>query len=42
MDAPERLVDYQRVKTVWAILRGRHPLFASRVEMHNYDDIRFV
>lgn len=30
-----------RVKAVWAILRCRHPLLASSVEMENYEDIFF-
>lgn len=31
-----------RVSLVWAIMRLRHPLLASKVEMHDYEDIRFV
>ncbi|KAF9454147.1 hypothetical protein P691DRAFT_718074 [Macrolepiota fuliginosa MF-IS2] len=31
-----------RVHLVWAILRARHPLLGARIEMHGYDDIRFV
>lgn len=33
---------FERVRTVWAILRLRHPMLASRVVMHDYDDVRFV
>ncbi|KDQ63271.1 hypothetical protein JAAARDRAFT_119702 [Jaapia argillacea MUCL 33604] len=40
--APEHLVRRARVRTVWAILRNRHPLLAAEVEMHDYDDVRFV
>jgi hypothetical protein len=40
--APERLVRRERIRFVWAILRNRHSLLASRVEMKNYDDVRFV
>ncbi|KAF9469852.1 hypothetical protein BDZ94DRAFT_35159 [Collybia nuda] len=36
------LLDVRRIRLVWAILRIRHPLLASRVEMHDYDDARFV
>ncbi|THH33423.1 hypothetical protein EUX98_g750 [Antrodiella citrinella] len=39
---PEHLVAPARVRTVWAILRLRHPLLCTNVEMHAYDDIRFV
>lgn len=31
-----------RVSTVWAILRLRHPLLRAHVEIHDYDDVRFV
>lgn len=40
--APTRLVNRERVRLVWTILRLRHPLLASTVKMHNYDDVRFV
>jgi len=40
--APERLVLRPRVRTVWAILRMRHPLLASSVVMQGYHDVRFV
>ncbi|PCH33967.1 hypothetical protein WOLCODRAFT_135419 [Wolfiporia cocos MD-104 SS10] len=40
--APERLVRRPRVRTVYAILRLRHPMLSARVEMHDYDDVRFV
>ena len=32
----------ERVALVWAILRMRHPLLASKIEMHDYDDIRLM
>ncbi|KAJ7161432.1 hypothetical protein C8R43DRAFT_992866 [Mycena crocata] len=31
-----------RVCLVWTILHLRHPLLASKVEMHDYEDIKFV
>ncbi|KAG1757180.1 hypothetical protein EDB19DRAFT_1656229 [Suillus lakei] len=40
--APEHVVRRARVSMVWAILRIRHPLLASKVVMHGYDDVRFV
>ncbi|KAF5368480.1 hypothetical protein D9758_002233 [Tetrapyrgos nigripes] len=40
--APLYIMDPQCVALVWSILRIRHPLLASQVEMHSYDDIRFV
>ncbi|KAG6841775.1 hypothetical protein C0991_007104 [Blastosporella zonata] len=40
--APPHLLERERIRLVWAILRIRHPLLASKVEMHSYDDIRFV
>ena len=40
--APEHLMERSRVSLVWAILRVRHPLLAARVDMHDYDDVRFV
>ncbi|TFK99712.1 hypothetical protein BDV98DRAFT_570723 [Pterulicium gracile] len=40
--ATPKLVERSRVAMVWAILRVRHPLLASRIEMHAYDDVRFV
>ncbi|KIJ66266.1 hypothetical protein HYDPIDRAFT_109260 [Hydnomerulius pinastri MD-312] len=40
-NAPEHLVRRARVRVVWAILRVRHPLLASTVTMHNYEDVRF-
>jgi len=40
--APEHLVRRARVRMVWAILRVRHPLLASKVVMHDYNDIKFV
>ena len=36
------LVDQDRVAYVWSIMRLRHPLLASKVEMHDYSDVRFV
>ncbi|KAF9245806.1 hypothetical protein BU15DRAFT_40570 [Melanogaster broomeanus] len=41
-DAPEQLVRRARVRAVWAILRVRHPLLASKVIAHNYEDVRFM
>ncbi|KAK0208750.1 hypothetical protein DFS33DRAFT_1372027 [Desarmillaria ectypa] len=41
-NAPARYVLRSRVRLVWAILRVRHPLLASKVQMHDYKDIRFV
>ncbi|KAJ3548604.1 hypothetical protein NMY22_g1201 [Coprinellus aureogranulatus] len=38
--APETMV-HSRVRTAWAILRCRHPLLASAIEMENYEDIFF-
>jgi len=40
--APDHLMTRERVRVVWAILRQRHPLLAATVEMHDYDDVRFV
>ena len=40
--APNHLMTRERVRVVWAILRQRHPLLAATVEMHDYDDVRFV
>ncbi|KAI0785040.1 hypothetical protein C8Q75DRAFT_723299 [Abortiporus biennis] len=40
--APDHVVSRSRVRTVWAILRMRHPLLAAHAEMHDYDDVRFV
>ncbi|EMD41917.1 hypothetical protein CERSUDRAFT_110472 [Gelatoporia subvermispora B] len=40
--APERYVQRSRVRAVWAILRLRHPLLSAHVEMHEYDDVRFI
>lgn len=40
--APRGTFDRERVLVVLALLRIRHPLLASRVEMHSYHDIRFV
>ncbi|KAF8846056.1 hypothetical protein BDN67DRAFT_992998 [Paxillus ammoniavirescens] len=41
-DAPEQLVRRARVHAVWAILRVRHPLLASKVTIRNYEDVRFI
>ncbi|KAJ3511392.1 hypothetical protein NLJ89_g4124 [Agrocybe chaxingu] len=38
---PASLVQRERVVLVWAIMRVRHALLASRVTMHGYHDIRF-
>ncbi|KAF8913145.1 hypothetical protein CPB84DRAFT_1812064 [Gymnopilus junonius] len=40
--APSHLVERPRVSVVWAILRVRHPLLASRVRMNDYNDITFL
>ncbi|KAG1885501.1 hypothetical protein F4604DRAFT_1615682 [Suillus subluteus] len=40
--APEHVVRRARVRMVWAILRIRHPLLASKVVMQGYDDVKFV
>ncbi|VDB86578.1 unnamed protein product [Peniophora sp. CBMAI 1063] len=40
--APHRLVQRERVSVIWALLRLQHPLLASHIRMHSYDDIRFV
>ena len=40
--APNHVMERERVRVVWAILRQRHPLLAATVEMHDYGDVRFV
>ena len=40
--APEHLIARARVRVVWAILRARHPLLASKVVMRDYADVSFV
>ncbi|TFK56650.1 hypothetical protein OE88DRAFT_1730120 [Heliocybe sulcata] len=40
--AVERVMRRSRVRVAWALLRLRHPLLASMVEMHSYHDVRFV
>ncbi|KAJ6604797.1 hypothetical protein DFH09DRAFT_322316 [Mycena vulgaris] len=40
--SPPGIMSRSRVSLVWTMLRLRHPLLASKVEMHDYDDIRFV
>jgi hypothetical protein len=40
--APTHIMERERVRVVWAILRQRHPLLAATVEMRDYDDVRFV
>ncbi|KAJ6503384.1 hypothetical protein C8R47DRAFT_1105925 [Mycena vitilis] len=40
--APPETMSRSRVCLVWTILRLKHPLLASKVQMHDYDDIRFV
>ncbi|KIK70676.1 hypothetical protein GYMLUDRAFT_32717 [Collybiopsis luxurians FD-317 M1] len=40
--AQAQTTERERVAQVWAILRLKHPLLASSVEMYDYDDIRFV
>ncbi|KAH9486485.1 hypothetical protein JR316_0000550 [Psilocybe cubensis] len=39
--APSYMVDRRRVGVVWAIMRVRHPLLASKVKMNDYEDIVF-
>ncbi|KAJ7145201.1 hypothetical protein C8R43DRAFT_1013201 [Mycena crocata] len=39
--SPE-IMKRSRVSLVWAILRVRHLLLASKVQIHDYDDIRFM
>jgi len=40
--ASSSIMNRQSIALVWSILRIRHPLLASQVEMHDYNDIRFV
>lgn len=40
--APVHLFKQESTVLAWAILRLRHPLLASRVEMLSYDDVNFV
>ncbi|KAG6890003.1 hypothetical protein C0995_012963 [Termitomyces sp. Mi166 len=40
--APRHILKRERVRLVWAILRIRHPLLASKIEMYSYDDVRFA
>ncbi|KAF8807859.1 hypothetical protein BYT27DRAFT_7189949 [Phlegmacium glaucopus] len=40
--APSHLIGSSRISLVWAIMRVRHPLLASKVKMNSYDDVRFV
>ncbi|EPQ60425.1 hypothetical protein GLOTRDRAFT_15015, partial [Gloeophyllum trabeum ATCC 11539] len=40
--AVERVMRRSRLRVAWAILRLRHPLLASAVEMLSYDDVRFT
>ncbi|KAF4604942.1 hypothetical protein EYR40_003725 [Pleurotus pulmonarius] len=40
--APKGLARRERAVLVWAILRMRHPLLMSNVDMRDYDDIQFV
>jgi hypothetical protein len=40
--APKSRTLRRRVRAVWAILRMRHPLLASKVVMRSYEDVRFV
>ena len=40
--APSHLVERSHVSLVWAIMRVRHPLLASKVKMNEYDDVRFM
>ncbi|KAF5384779.1 hypothetical protein D9615_001268 [Tricholomella constricta] len=40
--APPHILELERIRLVWAILRTRHPLLASKVKMSDYDDVYFV
>lgn len=40
--APTHIMKRERVRVAWAIFRQRHPSLAATVEMHDYDDVRFV
>ncbi|KAF8956058.1 hypothetical protein BDZ97DRAFT_1672230 [Flammula alnicola] len=40
--APPHLVEHRRVALVWAIMRIRHPLLASKVKMTTYEDVSFA
>ncbi|KAJ7149075.1 hypothetical protein C8R43DRAFT_1008050 [Mycena crocata] len=40
--SPPGIMKWSRVSLVWTILRVRHLLLASKVQIHDYDDIRFV
>lgn len=40
--APPHVLELERIRLVWAILRVRHPLLAAKVEMRGYDDVNFV
>jgi hypothetical protein len=40
--ASPELVQRERVRSVWAILRIRHPFLASKIEMRDYNDVSFV
>ncbi|KXN88807.1 hypothetical protein AN958_06676 [Leucoagaricus sp. SymC.cos] len=39
--SPKRIT-HNMLLLVWSILRARHPLLSARIEMHAYDDVRFV
>ncbi|KAH8835541.1 hypothetical protein DL96DRAFT_1666279 [Flagelloscypha sp. PMI_526] len=40
--APADIVSAKRLVLIWAIMRQTHPLLASKVVMHDYEDIRFT
>jgi len=40
--AAVQFVKRERVRTVWALLRVRHPLLGSKVVMRDYNDVSFV
>lgn len=40
--APPHLMRQEWVTLVWSILRMKHPLLASKVEMHSYEEVHFV
>ncbi|TFK36994.1 hypothetical protein BDQ12DRAFT_736718 [Crucibulum laeve] len=39
---PIALVERPRICLIWAVLRLRHPLLASKIEMRDYNDIKFI
>ncbi|KAH7886096.1 hypothetical protein F5I97DRAFT_1877637 [Phlebopus sp. FC_14] len=41
-NSAQHYIQRARVRGAWAILRLRHPLLASTVTMHSYEDVRFI